>query len=53
MKNRIAHNHEEAKIYRNYYKPSLNPLRFLKSILVVVFFGSSNAANGYDHSRKP
>jgi len=45
MKNKsIVHSHEEAKIYRNYYKPSLNLMRLLKSILSVVISGSSPAA---------
>ena len=45
MKNRsIVHSHEEAKIYRNYYKPSLNLLRLVKSILCVIISGSSPAA---------
>jgi len=45
MKNKsIVHSHEEAKIYRNYYKPSFNLMRLLKSILSVVISGSSPAA---------
>ena len=45
MKNKsIVHSHEEAKIYRNYYKPSFNFMRLLKSILSVVISGSSPAA---------
>ena len=45
MKNRsIVHRHEEAKIYRNYYKPSLNLIRLFKSILAVIISGSSPAA---------
>src|SRR4051812_27643629 len=36
MKNRnISHTHEEAKIYQDYYKPSLNVFRLLKSVLSV------------------
>jgi hypothetical protein len=53
MKNRsITHAHEQVKIYKHYYKPSLNPVRFLKSILVVIFSGSSKAAQGFDYTRK-
>lgn len=45
MKNKhIAHAHEEAKIYHNYYKPSFNILRLLKSVLSVFISGSSPAA---------
>jgi len=45
MKNRsIVHRHEEAKMYRNYYKPSLNLIRLFKSILSVIISGSSPAA---------
>jgi hypothetical protein len=46
MKNRnISHSHEQAKIYHSYYKPSLNPLRLLKSILAVFISGSPAAAS--------
>lgn len=53
MKNRkFIHTHEEARIYRKNYRPSLNVFRFLKSILCVVLSGSSASAHGYDYSRK-
>lgn len=53
MKNKtIIHTHEEARIYRNYYKPSLNIFRLLRSVLSVIISGSSAAAQGYDHNRK-
>ena len=46
MKNRnIVHSHEEAKIYRSYYKPSFNLLRLFKSVLCVFISGSSQAAS--------
>jgi hypothetical protein len=46
MKNKnIVHSHEEAKIYRNHYKPSFNLLRFFKSVLSVFISGSSSAAS--------
>jgi hypothetical protein len=46
MKNKnIVHSHEEAKIYRSYYKPSLNILFLLKSVLSVFVSGSSPAAS--------
>jgi hypothetical protein len=48
MKNKsIVHSHEEAKIYRGYYKPSFNILFLLKSVLSVVISGSSPAAGSF------
>ncbi len=48
MKNRgIIHARNEVKIYENHYKPSLNPLRFVKSILGIVLFGSTSVAGNY------
>ncbi|MBL7722939.1 MAG: hypothetical protein JNK27_02270 [Chitinophagaceae bacterium] len=45
MKNRhLVHHHESAKIYRHYYKPSLNVIRLLKAVLAVFISGSSAAA---------
>lgn len=53
MKNKsIVHTHEEAKIYRNNYEPSLNIFRFLRSVLTVLLSGSSSAAHGYNYNRK-
>lgn len=53
MKNRnIVHSHQEAEIYREYYKPSLNVWRFTKSILGVLIFGSSTVPNSHANSRK-
>ena len=51
-KKTIVHTHEEARIYRHYYEPSLNIVRFLRSVLSVIISGSSPAAQGYDHNRK-
>lgn len=48
MKNRhLIHHHEAAKIYSNYYKPSFNLWRLLKSVLSVLISGSSPAAGHY------
>lgn len=48
MKNRsLAHHHEAAKIYRHYYKPSLNFFRLFRSVLSVFISGSSAAATSY------
>ncbi|MFN2440261.1 MAG: hypothetical protein ABR503_13745 [Chitinophagaceae bacterium] len=48
MKNRgIAHSRREAEIYKAYYKPSFNLLRFFKSILGVFLFGKSTVAHHY------
>jgi hypothetical protein len=53
MKNRnIVHARQEVKIYREYYQPSLNLWRFTKSILGVLFFGSSTVANSYSSTKK-
>lgn len=46
MKNRnLVHAHQQAKIYRHYYKSSVNPFRLLKSILAVFISGSPVAAS--------
>ncbi|MDZ4794684.1 MAG: hypothetical protein SGI83_10425 [Bacteroidota bacterium] len=48
MKKRtLTHHYESAKIYRNYYKPSFNFIRLLKSVLSVFISGSSPAASTY------
>jgi hypothetical protein len=49
---RIVHARQGAKIYEDYYKPSLNPGRFLKSILGVLLFGSSPVTQNYSPGRK-
>ena len=52
MKNRnIVHSHEEARIYRSYYKPSLNIFRLIRSVLSV-FVSGSGAAAGNNVRRK-
>ena len=52
MKNRnLVHSHQSAKIYRHYYKPSINFFRLLKSVLSVFITGTSPAAGVY-HRRK-
>jgi len=46
MKNRnLVHSHQQAKIYRHYYKSSINPFRLLKSILAVFISGTATAAH--------
>jgi len=48
MKNkRIEHASQEVKIYKDYYRPSINPTRFLKSIFGVLLFGSTSVAHNY------
>jgi hypothetical protein len=49
MKNKhLVHYHESARIYRNYYKPSFNIFRLLKSVLAIVISGGNPAASeGY------
>lgn len=52
MKNKgITHAHETARIYKQYYQPSLNPLRLFKSV-VSVFISGSGPASQQDYSRK-
>lgn len=46
-KQRIEHVSREVKIYKDYYKPSFNPARFLKSIFGVLLFGSTSVAHNY------
>ncbi|MBN8686656.1 MAG: hypothetical protein J0M10_06550 [Chitinophagales bacterium] len=47
MKNKnLVHYHESARIYRNYYKPSFNIVRLIKSVLSVVISGSNPVASG-------
>ncbi|HVZ56310.1 MAG TPA: hypothetical protein VG870_06590 [Chitinophagaceae bacterium] len=53
MKNRnIVHTHEEARIYRDYYRPGLSLIRLIKSVLSVFISGTSPAAQGYDYRRR-
>ncbi len=53
MKNRnIVHAREEVKIYRAYYQPSFNMVRFIKSILGVLIFGRSTVARSYVPTNK-
>lgn len=48
----IHHVHEETKIYKNYYRPSLNLVRFVKSIMAVLISGSSPATHGQSYIRR-
>ncbi len=42
MKNKgISKMHESARIYKNHYKPSLNILLLVKSVLSVLISGNS------------
>lgn len=53
MKNRrIVHARQEVKIYEDYYKPSFNLFRFLKSILGVLIFGRFSVAHSYIPAKK-
>lgn len=48
MKNKsIERSRREVKIYRDYYKPSFNVFRFLKSIFGVLIFGTPSVAHHY------
>lgn len=45
MKNKaVSKVHHEVKVYEAYYKPSMNPLHFVKSILGVLLFGRATVA---------
>lgn len=53
MKNRnIVHAREEAKIYGEYYRPSLNLVRFAKSIVSAFLYGSSTTTGCYWTSKQ-
>ncbi|HEY0752039.1 MAG TPA: hypothetical protein VGD26_12840 [Chitinophagaceae bacterium] len=53
MKNRkIVHARQEVKIYENYYKPSFNLFRFIKSIVGVLIFGRFSVATSYIPAKK-
>lgn len=53
MKNKpIIFLYEEAKAYKHHYRPSLNFVRFFKSIIGVFISGSSPAAQGINYNRK-
>ena len=46
MKRRkITYALEEARIYHQHYRPSLNFFRFLRSLLAVIFSGSAAASH--------
>lgn len=48
MKNKhISHCRQEVEIYKDYYKPSFNLGRFMKSVLGVLIFGSGTVARHY------
>jgi len=38
---RLQYAHNEARIYRRYYRPNTNPLYLFKSLLCVFLFGES------------
>lgn len=53
MKNRkIVHARQEVKIYEDYYKPSFNLFRFIKSIVGVLIFGRFSVAASYIPAKK-
>lgn len=53
MKNRkIVHARQEVKIYEDYYKPSFNLFRFIKSIVGVLIFGRFSVATSYIPAKK-
>ncbi|SHF87975.1 hypothetical protein SAMN05444008_11392 [Cnuella takakiae] len=53
MKNRqITHAYNEAKIYKDYYRPSFNPLRLLRSVLTVLLTGNGATAQQHIPGKK-
>jgi len=53
MKNKgISKMHESARIYRNHYKPSLNILLLVKSVLSVLISGNSPVEYNNKRRRK-
>jgi hypothetical protein len=53
MKNKaISKVHHEVKIYEAYYKPSINPLRVMKSILGVLLLGKGTVLPSYAALKK-
>lgn len=53
MKRRkITYALEEARIYKNQYRPSLNFFSLLKSLLAVVFSGSAAAKHSQGFYKK-
>lgn len=40
-KRRLQYAHNEARIYRRYYRPQTNPFYLLKSLLCIFFSGDS------------
>ena len=53
MKNKIiVHGHEEAKIYRHQYKPSLSFMKLIRAVLSVIITGQGQAAHKYLYRRK-
>ncbi|MBS1622370.1 MAG: hypothetical protein JST10_00580 [Bacteroidetes bacterium] len=47
----IVHANEQARMYHQYYKPSLNVFRLLKSVLAIFLSGSSPVAGGYSRRK--
>lgn len=48
MKNRnIVHARQQVSIYQDYYKPSISPLRLIRSVCGILFFGNTFTAHSY------
>jgi hypothetical protein len=53
MKNKhITHSRQQVEIYKEYYKPSFNLMRFMKSVLGVLIYGSGPVAHHYEPAKK-
>ncbi|MDR3714409.1 MAG: hypothetical protein P4L51_16475 [Puia sp.] len=52
-KNNMQHDTHKAKIYKDIYRPSTNPGRFLRTLLSVILMGQSPVGSGsYLHPKK-
>lgn len=52
MKNKSAEfSREESRIYKNYYRPSLNIIRFFKAILGVLISGTTYVSHHRNYKK--
>ncbi len=51
-KNNMYFDTQKAKLYKNYYRPSFNIYRFIKSLLSVIVAGQSPLESSYYYHKK-
>ncbi len=51
-KNNMYYDTHKAKIYKDIYRPSSNPARFLRTILSVILIGQSPVGSGSHYPSK-